>query len=180
VSSDEDLTSPPVTRPTRGVTPFPARTLPDASPRFEPGAIVAGRYRLVALLGRGGMGEVYRADDLTLDQPVALKFLPAGVVADAARLTQFHNELRVARQVSHKNVCRLYPGQGAGGPRGSRAADSVRLRLCRHADRHGTELPDPAGLSSLARPVGCDDESMEPRKDLDRTRTAVLVPNEPA
>jgi tRNA A-37 threonylcarbamoyl transferase component Bud32 len=70
--------------------------------------IIAGRYRLVALLGRGGMGEVYRADDLTLDQPVALKFLPEGVADDAARLTQFHNELRIARQVSHKNVCRLY------------------------------------------------------------------------
>jgi serine/threonine-protein kinase len=75
---------------------------------FAPGAIIAGRYRLVALLGRGGMGEVYRADDLTLDQPVALKFLPAGVAADPGRLAQFHNELRIARQVSHKNVCRLY------------------------------------------------------------------------
>src|SRR5262245_11738568 len=53
------------------------------------------------------MGEVYRADDLTLDQPVALKFLPEGPV-NAARLGRFHNELRVARQVSHKNVCRLY------------------------------------------------------------------------
>jgi serine/threonine-protein kinase len=74
---------------------------------FTPGAIVAGRYRLVALLGRGGMGEVYRADDLTLDHPVALKFLPAGV-ADDMRLAQFHNELRTARQVSHKNVVRLY------------------------------------------------------------------------
>ena len=76
--------------------------------RFTPGAIIAGRYRLVALLGRGGMGEVYRADDLTLDQAVALKFLPGGVAADDGRLAQFHNELRVARQVSHKNVCRLY------------------------------------------------------------------------
>src|SRR4051794_35727607 len=54
------------------------------------------------------MGEVYRADDLTLDQPVALKFLPAGVAADPERLAQFHAELRIARQVSHKNVCRLY------------------------------------------------------------------------
>src|SRR5213592_2695305 len=79
-----------------------------ASSRFSPGSIIAGRYRLVALLGRGGMGEVYRADDLTLDHPVALKFLPAHVAADATHLAQFHNELRIARQVSHKNVCRLY------------------------------------------------------------------------
>jgi hypothetical protein len=76
---------------------------------FAPGAIIAGRYRLVSLLGRGGMGEVYRADDLTLDQTVALKFLPASVAnADPERLAQFHAELRIARQVSHKNVCRLY------------------------------------------------------------------------
>ncbi len=54
------------------------------------------------------MGEVYRADDLTLDQQVALKFLPADVGSDPGRLAQFHAELRTARQVSHKNVCRLY------------------------------------------------------------------------
>src|SRR5438874_13418724 len=79
-----------------------------ASHRFAPGAIIAGRYRLVALLGKGGMGEVYRAEDQTLDQPVALKFLPDTAAADPVHLAQFHNELRVARQVSHKNVCRLY------------------------------------------------------------------------
>src|SRR4029079_19175659 len=75
-----------------------------------------GRYRLVALLGRGGMGEVYRADDLTLDQSVALKFLPHGR-DDAQQIAQFHNELRVARQVSHKNVCRLYDLGEANGRR---------------------------------------------------------------
>jgi hypothetical protein len=91
---------------TRAVaTPSPPTPV---SSRFTPGAIVAGRYRLVALLGRGGMGEVYRAEDLTLEQPVALKFLSPGVAADQERLAQFHNELRIARQVSHKNVCRLY------------------------------------------------------------------------
>ncbi len=97
---------------TRAATRAPASSsLPSSSTSslpWAPGAIIAGRYRLVSLLGRGGMGEVYRADDLTLDQAVALKFLPAGVAADADRLAQFHAELRIARQVSHKNVCRLY------------------------------------------------------------------------
>jgi eukaryotic-like serine/threonine-protein kinase len=54
------------------------------------------------------MGEVYRADDLRLGQPVALKFLPESVDRDPARLTQLHTEVRLARQVSHPNVCRVY------------------------------------------------------------------------
>ena len=66
------------------------------------------RYRIVGLLGRGGMGEVYRADDLKLGQPVALKFLPDHLLSDGAALARFHREVRVARQVSHKNVCRVY------------------------------------------------------------------------
>jgi len=100
-----------------GVTPASTGDRRPPTVRFESGAILAGRYRLVALLGRGGMGEVYRADDLTLGQPVALKFLPEEVAHDAARLAQFHGELRVARQVSHKNVCRLYDlGEADGRP----------------------------------------------------------------
>ena len=76
--------------------------------RFEPGAIFDDRYRIVGRLGKGGMGEVYRADDMKLGQPVALKFLPESVDRDPARLTQLHTEVRMARQVSHPNVCRVY------------------------------------------------------------------------
>lgn len=76
--------------------------------RFEPGAVIDNRYRIIGLLGRGGMGEVYRADDLRLGQQVALKLLPASLASDPQRLMQFHNEVRTARQVSHPNVCRVY------------------------------------------------------------------------
>ncbi|HEY7497139.1 MAG TPA: protein kinase [Vicinamibacterales bacterium] len=76
--------------------------------RFAPGTLLGGRYRIVERLGRGGMGEVYRADDLKLGQPVALKFLPPDVDRDPAKLTQLHTEVRMARQVSHPNVCRVY------------------------------------------------------------------------
>ena len=76
--------------------------------RFLPGALLADRYRIVALLGKGGMGEVYRADDLTLGQPVALKFLPEAIANDESVLERFRNEVRTARKVSHPNVCRVY------------------------------------------------------------------------
>jgi hypothetical protein len=76
--------------------------------RFVPGQIVAERYRIVALAGRGGMGEVYRAEDLKLSQIVAIKFLPETLSKDAAALARFHSEVRIARQVSHPNVCRMF------------------------------------------------------------------------
>jgi predicted Ser/Thr protein kinase len=76
--------------------------------RFLPGSLLADRYRVVALLGRGGMGEVYRADDLTLGQAVALKFLPEDAAQDPALLDRFKGEVRIARKVSHPNVCRVY------------------------------------------------------------------------
>jgi serine/threonine-protein kinase len=85
--------------------------------RFLPGTLIAERYRVIGLLGRGGMGEVYRATDLTLSQPVALKFLPEAAGADQMALARFYNEVRIARQVSHPNVCRVYDvGQLDGQP----------------------------------------------------------------
>lgn len=75
---------------------------------FTPGTVLAERYRIIGLLGRGGMGEVYRADDLKLGQPVALKFLPQRFASEKGRLERFYSEVRIARQVSHPNVCRVY------------------------------------------------------------------------
>src|SRR5688500_19079144 len=76
--------------------------------RFVPGTLLGGRYRIIGLIGIGGMGEVYRATDLTLGQSVALKFLPVEAASNQRLLERFHGEVRVARQVSHPNVCRVY------------------------------------------------------------------------
>ena len=76
--------------------------------RFPPGTVLAQRYRIVSVLGRGGMGEVYRANDLLLAQAVALKFLPAEWTSNEATLSRFRNEVRISRQISHPNVCRVY------------------------------------------------------------------------
>ena len=75
---------------------------------LAPGSVIAGRYRIIGLIGRGGMGEVYRADDLKLGQPVALKFLPESLASDPAWIERFYAEVRHARGVSHPNVCRVY------------------------------------------------------------------------
>jgi hypothetical protein len=75
---------------------------------FPPGAVLGGRFRIVGLIGRGGMGEVYRADDLVLGQAVALKFLPLELAGNPDRQARFFAEVRIARQVSHPHVCRVY------------------------------------------------------------------------
>jgi len=75
---------------------------------FTPGSVIADRYRVVLLLGRGGMGEVYGADDLKLGQRVALKFLPTEHGKSPSWRDHFYAEVRMARQVSHPNVCRVY------------------------------------------------------------------------
>ena len=89
------------------LAPPESRTPADAI-RFTPGTLLAGRYRIVAPVGKGGMGEVYRADDIRLGQPVALKFLPAALGSDKERLERLVDEVRIGRQISHPNVCRLY------------------------------------------------------------------------
>jgi hypothetical protein len=98
--------------------PSPARISSSSdisSGRFAPGEVLAQRYRIIGRLGRGGMGEVYRADDLTLGQAVALKFLPPASAQDSAFIERFRAEVRNARGVSHPNVCRVYDIGEVGG-----------------------------------------------------------------
>ena len=76
--------------------------------RFAVGQVLDGRYRIIGLLGKGGMGEVFRADDLKLGLPVALKFLPASTDARADAVGRFLNEVRMSLRVTHPNVTRVY------------------------------------------------------------------------
>lgn len=79
------------------------------------GEVIGERYRIVGLLGRGGMGLVYRADDLELGTSVALKFLAVEFVSDPKRLDLLRREVRLARQISHPTVCRVYDIGAAAG-----------------------------------------------------------------
>ena len=106
MSSPEDTSKATHSSDETAVKPAEARV--DPSVRFTPGTLLAGRYRIISPLGRGGMGEVYRADDIRLGQPVALKFLPAALAEDRDRLERLADEVRIGRQISHPNVCRLY------------------------------------------------------------------------
>src|SRR5262249_55730017 len=110
---------------------------PTPAERFAPGVVIAGRYRVVAALGKGGMGEVWRADDLTLGQPVALKFLPPHLADDPDRLARFRKEVAVARKVSHPNCCRVY--------------DIAEAEGCPFLTM---EYIDGESLTSLLKPVG--------------------------
>jgi predicted Ser/Thr protein kinase len=109
-SCGEQFDSDATRRFTRRPTPINRAKSYDSidNSRFVAGSILDDRYRIIGMLGKGGMGEVYRAEDLKLGQPVALKFLPEYLLNDGAALARFHREVRVARQVSHKNVCRVY------------------------------------------------------------------------
>src|SRR3954462_14521648 len=79
---------------------------------FAAGDVFAGRYRMIARVGRGGMGDVWRADDLVLRTTVALKFVHSTAAAARQRLL---NEVRLARQITHPSVCRVFDVAEAGG-----------------------------------------------------------------
>jgi len=77
-------------------------------PGFGAGELLAGRYRLVRFIARGGMGEVYEAEDLELKERVALKTVRWDVARDPTAIERFKREIQLARKVTHPNVCRIF------------------------------------------------------------------------
>jgi eukaryotic-like serine/threonine-protein kinase len=78
---------------------------------FSAGDVFAGRYRMISRIGRGGMGDVWRADDLVLGTAVALKLMRS---TDASNRTRILQEVRLARQITHPAVCRVFDVGEAG------------------------------------------------------------------
>jgi hypothetical protein len=79
-----------------------------AGSAFAAGETIAGRYQILALIGSGGMGEVYKVHDAVLGETVALKTLSAGSALDERGVARVKNEVQVARRVTHRNVCRVF------------------------------------------------------------------------
>ncbi len=113
----------------------PLRTL------FRPGEVVAGRFRIRRFLAAGGMGQVFEAEDLELGGPVALKTLRPEVSSDPRAMERLRQEIRMARQVTHPNVCRIIDIEHHHGADGDIAFVSMELRpgetLLQRVRRHG-------------------------------------------
>ena len=104
--------------PATPTPPLPAGRVPgvpsagtprlDEQPALASGQLVAARYRVVRFLARGGMGEVYEAEDLELRERVALKTVRSDVARDQVAVERFRREIQLARKVTHPNVCRIF------------------------------------------------------------------------
>ena len=83
-------------------------TLETPKKELTTGSTFAGRYQIIEELGKGGMGKVYKAQDTEIKEKVALKLIRPEIAADKRTIERFQNELKLARKISHRNVCRMY------------------------------------------------------------------------
>ena len=83
--------------------PVPIMTMPSSRT-----SLVAGRFELRGLIGVGGMGSVYRARDVTLDEMVALKVIAREIAREPGMIERFRREVKLARRVTHPNVARCF------------------------------------------------------------------------
>jgi serine/threonine protein kinase/Tfp pilus assembly protein PilF len=84
------------------------KTLETPQEMLVRGTLFAGRYEIIEELGKGGMGKIYRAFDRKIDVEVALKLVKSEIAADKKTVERFRNELRLAREIAHRNVCRMF------------------------------------------------------------------------
>ncbi len=90
-------------------TSFPfTKTLQTPKSELTTGSTFAGRYQVIEELGKGGMGTVYKVYDTEIKEKIALKLLNPEVAADEKTIERFRNELKLARKIGHRNVCRMY------------------------------------------------------------------------
>lgn len=84
------------------------KTMETYTKEIEVGSIFAGRYKILEKLGKGGMGVVYKALDVEIQEYVALKLLNPEIASNKKMIDRFRNEMKYARKITHKNVCRMY------------------------------------------------------------------------
>jgi TolB-like protein/Flp pilus assembly protein TadD/predicted Ser/Thr protein kinase len=87
---------------------LPTVTLKTPAKALARGALFARRYEVIEELGEGGMGHVYRVLDNKINEEVALKLIKPEIAADRRTIDRFSNELKMARKISHKSICRMY------------------------------------------------------------------------
>ena len=123
---------------------------------FEVGSVLGGRYEIQALLGMGGMGAVYKAHDLEVDRAVGLKVIRPDLAGNPAILARFKQELILARQVTHKNIIRIYDLSEAEGVKFITMefieGEDLRTILTRARQAHARMRPS---ASCVSRVSGC-------------------------
>ena len=100
-------TSLPASMP-KGRFPMATETLEAPIRELTTGSTFAGRYQVIEELGHGGMGRVYKVFDTDIKEKIALKLLRPEIALDKETVERFSNELRLARKISHRNVCRMF------------------------------------------------------------------------
>ncbi len=98
----------PSSQPPGDIHVMPTKTIEAPIEELTTGSIFADRYKIVTELGRGGMGKVYRAIDQKIDEEIAIKLVKPEIAADKKTIERFGNELKMARKIAHRNVCKMY------------------------------------------------------------------------